>query len=169
MSKLLSVKTWAIICLLLVTGLLSGSAILYYKIPRHPCIEISLITEPPISGKLFINGAVNNPGTYNIKPADTITSLLQIAGGVTTNADTNNMALFIPQNGEVEIVQKVNINTAEEWLLEALPGIGATLSERIVEYRNTNGAFTNITELTKVKGINLSIYEKIKLLITTGY
>jgi competence ComEA-like helix-hairpin-helix protein len=62
--------------------------------------------------------------------------------------------------------QKININTADAWLLEALPGIGDTLAQRIVDYRALNGPFTDTGQITLVKGISVSTFENIKNLIT---
>ena len=48
---------------------------------------------------------------------------------------------------------KININKANKMDLSALPGIGPTLAERIINHRKENGNFKNIEELSKVKGI----------------
>jgi len=137
------------------------------KLPRNEPIEISLITNSNISSYIYIDGAVNNPGYYAVKDGDTIHTLLQVAGELTSNADIERLTLYIPDKGENGSCQKVNINRAERWLLEALPGIGETLAGRIIEYREQNGLFRNIKELIMVPGINLSTYEKIKDYITT--
>lgn len=57
---------------------------------------------------------------------------------------------------------KVNINTAQQTELETLPGIGPSLAQRIIEYRETNGNFQNIEDLQNVKGIGDSKYSNIK-------
>ena len=64
--------------------------------------------------------------------------------------------------------QKVDINRAEAWLLEALPGIGASKAQAIIAYREQNGGFSDIVEITEVPGIGPSIYEDIKDFITVG-
>jgi competence ComEA-like helix-hairpin-helix protein len=64
--------------------------------------------------------------------------------------------------------QKIDINRAEAWLLEALPGIGPSKAQAIIDYRQQNGGFAHITEITKVEGIGPAIYEDIKDLITIG-
>jgi len=64
--------------------------------------------------------------------------------------------------------QKIDINRAEAWLLEALPGIGPSKAQAIIDYRQQNGGFSHITEITEVPGIGMSIYEDIKDLITVG-
>lgn len=70
--------------------------------------------------------------------------------------------------GEQQEPQKIDINRAEVWLLKALPGIGETLAQRIVDYRQQNGSFHNTNELLKVAGIGTTTYERIKHLITVA-
>ncbi|HSH70971.1 MAG TPA: helix-hairpin-helix domain-containing protein [Deferrisomatales bacterium] len=48
---------------------------------------------------------------------------------------------------------KVNINTATAAQLTALPGVGETIAQAIVEYRDNNGAFRSVEDLLQVKGI----------------
>jgi competence protein ComEA len=62
--------------------------------------------------------------------------------------------------------QKIDINRAEAWLLEALPGIGPSKAQAIIAYRQQNGGFGHIIEITEVEGIGPTIYEDIKDLIT---
>ncbi len=64
--------------------------------------------------------------------------------------------------------QKIDINRAEAWLLEALPGIGPSKAQAIIDYREQNGGFGHIAEITEVSGIGDAIYEDIKDLITVG-
>lgn len=60
---------------------------------------------------------------------------------------------------------KVNINTADETLLTTLPSIGKTRALAIIEYRNKNGNFSSIEDITKVSGIKEGTFEKLKDLI----
>ncbi len=48
---------------------------------------------------------------------------------------------------------KININTATSEELQTLNGIGPSMAERIIEYRQTNGNFSSIDDLTNVSGI----------------
>lgn len=61
--------------------------------------------------------------------------------------------------------QKININKATETELQSLPGIGASLASRIVEYRNQNGKFASIEDIKNVNGIGENKYSNIKELI----
>lgn len=61
----------------------------------------------------------------------------------------------------------VNINTATEEELEALPGIGSSKAKAIIEYREKNGEFKTIEDLKNVEGIGTKMYEAIKEYITT--
>lgn len=55
----------------------------------------------------------------------------------------------------------VNINTADApTLAKALNGVGLKRAEAIVAYRNTNGAFKSVDDLSKVDGIGKAIIEK---------
>jgi comEA protein len=67
-----------------------------------------------------------------------------------------------------ESPQKIDINRAEAWLLEALPGIGPSKAQAIIDYRQQNGGFRSIIEITEVEGIGPSIYKQIKDLITVA-
>ena len=61
----------------------------------------------------------------------------------------------------------VNINTANQKEIEALPGIGPAKAAAIITYRTTHGNFTSPGELTKVKGIGQKLLIKIEDKIET--
>ena len=63
---------------------------------------------------------------------------------------------------ESKVSFPVNINTASKRELEALPGIGEVLAQRIIDYRKANGNFSTVDELVKIKGIGEKTLEKLK-------
>mgnify|MGYP001260821221 CR=1 FL=1 len=62
----------------------------------------------------------------------------------------------------------INLNTATVEQLEKLPGVGPKTAERIIEYRQKNGAFKKVEELMNVKGIGEKSFLKIKSQLTVG-
>ena len=62
----------------------------------------------------------------------------------------------------------INLNTATQNELEALPKIGKTLAFRILAYRRERGYFRNIYDLLNVEGMTESILSEIEDLIYVG-
>ena len=62
----------------------------------------------------------------------------------------------------------VNLNAASVAQLQTLPGVGASTAQRILEYRQKNGAFKKVEELMNVKGIGEKSFLKLKPLITVA-
>ena len=162
-------KCWTLITILLVAIIAIGGVVTWSRYSRSQPIEIS-IPSPPNQEQLnqiYIGDAVNSPGFYPLKAEDTIKDIIQAAGGTSKVADLSQLKLYIPEIGEHE-PQKINLNQAEAWLLKALPGIGETRAQAIIDYRSQNGPFRNINELIKVEGIGTTTYQKIKHLITVA-
>ena len=138
---------------------------------------------------IHMTGCVKNPGIIELEEGARIDDAIQLAGGLTEEADLTNVNLayrvedgqkiYIPSIHDIEekeIIQenqeeifgkenetgKVNINTAKQTELETLPGIGPTIALRIIEYRKENGEFTDIEELKEVEGIGEAKWEQIK-------
>lgn len=63
--------------------------------------------------------------------------------------------------------EKININTADADVLDALPGIGPVLAQRIVDWRTANGPFAGIEELLEVDGIGQATLDGLRDRITT--
>jgi competence protein ComEA len=63
----------------------------------------------------------------------------------------------------------IDLNTAAREELLELPGIGDTLAERIVAYRKSHGAFRNVEELRKVKGIGKKRMDRVRPLVTAAH
>ncbi|MFH1031653.1 MAG: ComEA family DNA-binding protein [Chloroflexota bacterium] len=161
-------KLWALVIILLVVIIIVGGILIWLRYTPSRPIEVSIPERQEPEGRVYINGAVNNPGAYPFTSKDSISSLLQMVGGTTDNATFNGIKLYVPNIGEIQEPQRIGINRAEVWLLEALPGIGKTLAQRIVDYRQQNGPFQNTHDITRVAGIDIGIFEKIKNLITVA-
>ena len=163
-------RYWTAIIILLIAIISVGSVIIWSRCSGSQPTEIS-ISKPPAQeqlGRIYISGAVNNPGLYPLEAGDNIETLIQAAGGALASASLDGVELYIPEVGEEETPQKINLNRAEVWLLKALPGIGDSRANAIVAYRDQNGPFQHISELVKVEGIGTVTYEQIKHLITVA-
>jgi competence ComEA-like helix-hairpin-helix protein len=60
----------------------------------------------------------------------------------------------------------INLNTATLAQLDSLPGIGPVLAQRIIDFRETHGPFTSLSQLTLVEGIGQKKLEAVLDLIT---
>ncbi len=162
-------RFYLFITVFLVIAVIAGGVTLAVKRSKSQPAEITLShTAPPEqTGKIYIGGAVSNPGIYSFVEGDTIQALLSDAG-IEPDADLNCIKIYIPQEGEKQFPQKIDINRAEPWLLEALPRIGETRAQAIADYRNENGPFKRIEGLLQVKGIGEGIFDKIKDYVTVS-
>jgi competence protein ComEA len=145
-------------------------------------------TATPSPLRVYVSGAVQTPDVVVLPPGSIVKDALLAAGGATSDADLDriNLALavaegqhiYVPRKGEVDLpVQppaqraptdlKVNINTADTTSLESLPGIGPSLAQRILDYRQAHGPFARIEDIQDVSGIGPATFAKIQDLITT--
>ena len=138
---------------------------------------------------VYICGQVNRPGVYEVDAQARIYQLVELAGGLTKEADTSvvNQAqlltdgqmIYIPAVGEHALLDessgskdgtgtektsqgKVNINTAGVEQLTTLTGIGEGKAQSIIAYREEQGGFQSIEEIMNVEGIKEGTYQKIK-------
>ena len=161
-------RFWTAVIISLVVVIVIGGIVVWSRYSPEQPVEISISQPQQWQGKIVIGGAVNKPGFYPLQSKDSIDALIRAAGGTNSSANLSGLELYISGVGEGQGAQKIDINRAEVWLLEALPGIGETLAKRIVDYRQKNGLFNNTDELLKVPGIGTTTYEGIKDQITVA-
>jgi len=134
---------------------------------------------------VHVAGAVRTPGLYLLPAGARVVDAVAAAGGFSEDADRDavNLArtlddgeqLPVPREGEAAPAGaaapppadgRVDLNTADAALLEALPRIGPALAERIIAWREDNGGFTSIEDLLAVPGIGDKMLESLRDLVT---
>ncbi len=161
-------RYWVLATFILIAIIVTGGIVAWFRFSPSQPIEIYIPPGQEPEGRIYISGNVTTPGFYPFKSGDSLEALIQAAGGATSSANLSGLKLYIPRVGEEQEPQKVDINRAEVWLLRALPGIGETFAQRIVDYRRQNGLFRNTNDLLKVAGIGTTTYEQIEHLITVA-
>ncbi|MFC3032381.1 ComEA family DNA-binding protein [Pseudoalteromonas fenneropenaei] len=101
-----------------------------------------------------------------MKPIQTIIVAAFFALGsqaaVANKPTTENTAINSGSVSEKIATQLININTASVEDLASLPGIGKRKAEAIIAYREQQGEFKSVEELTQVKGIGEKLVAKLK-------
>ncbi len=138
-----------------------------------------------------IGGAVKEPGVYQVSDKTRLFQVIEMAGGLTENADADhvNRASFVEDGQKIIIPVKgseyangsdlaseyadttvpdnglININTASPDELKTLTGVGDVTAQKIIDYRSSK-AFKSKEDIMSVDGIGSKTYEKIKDRIT---
>ncbi len=185
-------KFWEQIMVAITTGLLgAGLLVVVNSQPRgEPVTLLPLPTAAPIL--VHVDGAVANPGVYEIPADSRVQDALDAAGGLLPEAVSAAINLasplkdgdkvlvpYQPQAGEPSNqtdgnaaiqpqVEVIDLNTASQGDLERLPGIGPQKALAIVTYRQEHGAFTQIEQVMNVPGIGPTIFEQIKAYLIIG-
>ncbi|MFC6176061.1 helix-hairpin-helix domain-containing protein [Companilactobacillus huachuanensis] len=132
-----------------------------------------------------IQGAVKTPGVYRLQNGAIVQDALKMAGGAGSNADvkqlnqakklTDQMQIYVPVVGEKGASaaknggennsgdkKVVNINTATVDDFKGVSGIGPKKAEKIIAFREKNGEFKQLHDLTKVSGIGDKSLDSLK-------
>ncbi|OGY24449.1 MAG: hypothetical protein A2Y57_03765 [Candidatus Woykebacteria bacterium RBG_13_40_7b] len=185
--KFFQVNRFALILALLGFGVLLVGLVNYPGLLSSRAETFDLTSEEG-SIKVDIGGAVNKPGVYSFKENSRVSDALEIAGGLSAEADLNwveknlNQAkiledgekLYLPKLNEQTSVEgvssskisgafsKISINTANSFELESLPGVGSVTAAKIISGRS----YGSLEELKSRKVVGSSTFEKIKDLIS---
>ncbi len=128
--------------------------------------------------RVYVCGAVVNPGVVEVPRGSRAEDALLAAGGFREDAGresvnladwiTDGQMLYFPTKEEALRQEAseadkglVNINTADAALLCTLPGIGESRAADIIAYREKNGGFKSLEDIMQVPGIKTSVFEKI--------
>ncbi len=136
-----------------------------------------------------VEGSVLSPGLYELDADARVGDAVNAAGGLAADAVPAqiNLARKIADGEQVYVASvddaavslgqssmsvgalgkgseqgKININTASSDELQKLSGIGPSLAERIIDYRESNGRFSSVDDLQNVSGIGKSRFANIK-------
>ncbi len=170
--------------------LVFGAPRLLHRGGTHAAIPVLRAPRPAAatrSARLVVDvaGAVRRPGLHALPPGTRIADAVAAAGGATAKADISAVNLAAPvADGEQIVVPMrggpgvtaasgdapsptapLDLNTASLEQLDALPGIGPTTAQKILDYRQAHGAFHSVAELDAVSGIGQGRLEQLKGLV----
>ncbi len=161
--------------------LLLGAALLFLWAWRA---NFFMAPSPPPPGNLNlifveISGAGVHPGVYAFEHAPTLAEVWQKSGGrgkapETSDQISSGSRVEIGSDGRYQLARMhgaelltlglaIDLNSAAAGDLDALPGIGPALAQRIVEFRRQHGPFKKVGDLINVSGIGPNKLEMIKL------
>lgn len=155
-------------------------------VDRMQPVTISITSPPDAPISVSVTGAVSSPGVVEVPAGARLQEVIEAAGGLTGDADTDRLNLAgrvgdgeqvdIPFIGAAEAEQAdreasgnlINLNTATVSELDELPGIGEVLAGRIVDYRESNGPFTSVDQLSSIEGISPRLVDEIRPHVTVS-
>ncbi len=148
------------------------------------------------NGDIYVHvvGEVNSPGVVRVPSGTRLFNVIEKAGGMTKNAQTDylNLADTVKDGQQIKVISKkefkklkkkkantqpgkekgksssglININTATAEELKTLNGIGDAKANAIIEYRTQSGNFSKIEDIKNVSGIGDATFNNIKSMIT---
>lgn len=130
---------------------------------------------------VHVAGAVQRPGVFELPLGARVADAIELAGGPTGRADLDllNLAALVEDGAQILVPERggsgaaaplptttqsatVNLNTADQTMLETVPGLGPVKAGAIVAYRTEIGRFDSIDQLLEVSGIGPATLESIR-------
>ena len=132
-----------------------------------------------------VGGRVRHPGLVTLPPGSRVADAIAAAGGALRPGDlaTMNLAARVT-DGQLLLVGvpgavggssgtgatspsgPLDLNSATVEQLDALPGVGPVLAQRIVDWRTAHGGFHSVDDLQQVSGIGARKFDDLKALVT---
>ena len=172
----------------LVAVALAALGLTAFVVVRGRPRPVDLAPAPPVAATpallvVDVAGDVRRPGLVRLPAGSRVADALAAAGGVRPGATTDGLNLArLVKDGEQLVVGAapvastaaggpaspalVNLNTATAGDLDALPGVGPVLAERIVAWRDAHGPFATVEQLREVSGIGERKLASLRDLVT---
>jgi competence protein ComEA len=139
-----------------------------------------------------VSGKVHRPGLVEVPDGARVADVLEAAGGALPGTDlsTLNLARRVADGEQVAVgvpaapdaapvappgppplvpgvpSRKVDLNAATVEQLDALPGVGPVMAQRILEWRNRHGRFTRVEQLREIEGIGERRLAQLREMVT---
>lgn len=163
-------------------------------LPERPASAVSASAAPQASeGEVIVHvrGRVRRPGVVSLPMGSRVIDAIEAAGGLRdgTSSGNLNLARLLVDGEQVAVGVRdasgsglpageanlpgaapalIDLNSASAAELEALPGIGPVLAQRIVQWRIDNGRFTDVEVLGEVSGIGDALMAQLRPLVRAG-
>jgi competence protein ComEA len=178
--RLLGVAALIVAVLVLATRFVLPAGSARERIPRP------VSPRPARAAPLVVHvvGAVRRAGLYQFRQGARIADAVTRAGGPTRRADLTAVNLAAPLADGVQVVVPVrqrgapaaaaaagsgsgpvHLNTATLEQLDALPGVGPVTAQKILDFRQSHGAFGSVDDLDAVPGIGPGRLEQLRELV----
>lgn len=168
--------------------LFAGGLVLFINKPKRYPVQLM----PPPTARPFrvhVTGAVKTPGVYSLERGLIVSDAVRAAGGAKDTAALDRLNMAAPLSDGMQVYVPfftietprpsaqeplrsrdtsalIKINTASAPELEKLPGIGPSLAEAIITYRQEHGPFHSESDLLEVPGIGPAKLAQMKDMIT---
>lgn len=153
-----------------------------------PAVTTSVVSDTLV---VHVAGEVADPGVHELPAGSRVVDAIEAAGGLTAEADgarinlaapvSDGERVYVPKVGEVAppvvvgsaggggsgaSAGPVNLNSADEAALDALPGVGPATAAAIIDHRRQIGRYTSVDQLLDVRGIGEAKLEQLRPLVT---
>lgn len=147
----------------------------------QPVATVSVAPSRVVTLVVDVAGKVRRPGLVRLQPGARVADAVAAAGGALPGVDLSSVNLASRVSDGQQVVVGVagapsgggtaassgplSLSSATAEQLDALPGVGPVLAQRIVSYRAEHGAFRSVDDLARVPGIGPSKLADLRALV----